>query len=68
LPEQTVPSWAIAIRGSSADRIAERLRLGTPAVFPRVQEDAVLVDLRTVSPEDDDVLSKRLVDCVAPSQ
>jgi L-seryl-tRNA(Ser) seleniumtransferase len=60
LPEQTVPSWAIAISEANADEIAKRLRLGAPAVFPRIQDGRVLVDLRTVLPEDEDALVRRL--------
>jgi L-seryl-tRNA(Ser) seleniumtransferase len=65
LPELTVPSWAIAISGSSADRFARQLRLGDPAVFARVQDDRVLIDLRTVLPEDEPALCRRLVECSA---
>src|SRR5436190_831722 len=64
LPEQTVPGWALAASGSSADKTAERLRLGTPSVFGRIQEGRTLVDLRTVQPEDDDALFQRLLDSV----
>jgi len=69
LPEQTVPSWAIAVagavEGASAERMAARLRMGTPAVFGRIQEGRVLVDLRTVMLEDEEALVARLVDCAA---
>jgi L-seryl-tRNA(Ser) seleniumtransferase len=65
LPEQTLPSWAIAISGSNPNRLAQRLRLGSPAVFARVQEDSTLVDMRTVLPDDEDALCRRLLDCSA---
>jgi len=61
----TVPSWAIAISTSSADRVARQLRLGDPAVFARVQDDRVLIDLRTVLPEDEQALCRRLAECSA---
>jgi L-seryl-tRNA(Ser) seleniumtransferase len=63
LPEQTLSSWAIAITCPSPDRIATDLRLGDPAVFGRVQADCVLIDLRTVLPEDDEPLLGRLLSC-----
>jgi len=62
LAGQTIPSWAIAISGSNPEEIAGRLRLGTPAVFPRLQEGRNLIDLRTVLPEDEDKLTSRLLD------
>jgi L-seryl-tRNA(Ser) seleniumtransferase len=62
LPEQTVASWAIAILSENPDQVSRRLRLGEPAVFGRVQEDCVLIDLRTVDPNDDKVLFDRIHD------
>lgn len=56
LPELTLPSCAISIATSDAHRLAKRLRLGEPSVFSRVQDGKVLIDLRTVLPEDDAVL------------
>ncbi len=43
-------------RGLSLDAVARAFRLGTPPVIPRVEHDAVWLDLRTVFPEDDDAL------------
>jgi L-seryl-tRNA(Ser) seleniumtransferase len=56
LPEQTVSSWAIALACARVDQMAKRLRLGDPSVVCRVQDGHVLVDLRTVMPEDDDAV------------
>jgi L-seryl-tRNA(Ser) seleniumtransferase len=56
LPELTLSSWAISITTSSAAQLAERLRLGTPSVFARVQQGKTLIDLRTVLPQDEDAL------------
>ncbi len=53
LPGQTLPSWAIALRSASADRLAARLRAGEPRVIGRIEADEVLLDVRTVEPEDD---------------
>lgn len=63
LPDLTIPSWAIAIASEYPDRVARQLRVGKPAVFSRVQEGCTLIDLRTVSPADDEVLAERLLDC-----
>jgi L-seryl-tRNA(Ser) seleniumtransferase len=63
LPELTIPSWAIAISSPSPDRVARQLRLGSPAVFSRVQEGCTLIDLRTVLPQDDEALLGRILAC-----
>jgi L-seryl-tRNA(Ser) seleniumtransferase len=63
LPELTVPSWAIAITGPNADQVAQQLRLGQPAVFARVQGGKVLIDLRTVQPQDEPALLHCLLTC-----
>jgi L-seryl-tRNA(Ser) seleniumtransferase len=63
LPEITVPSWGIAIASAHPDQFAQELRLGEPAVLARVQDNRVLVDLRTVLPHDEDALAKRLRAC-----
>ena len=50
LPNQTIPTWCVALTAAreSVDALATRLRRGTPAVFGRVQENRLLLDLRTV--------------------
>ena len=47
----------------SADLLARRLRLGTIRVFGRIQQDEVLIDVRSVLDEDDSkiALALRLV-------
>jgi L-seryl-tRNA(Ser) seleniumtransferase len=64
LPELSLPSWAIAISCESADHAARQLRMGKPSVFCRVQEGRVLIDLRTVLPEDDHSLLGRILECM----
>ena len=63
LPELTLPSWAVAIASPSPDRVSRHLRLGSPAVFTRIQEGCTLIDLRTVLREDDESLLRRILDC-----
>ncbi|HMP57927.1 MAG TPA: L-seryl-tRNA(Sec) selenium transferase [Gemmatales bacterium] len=58
LPNQELPTWVLALKAAGlpdAD-LAQRLRLGAPAVVPRVQNGAVLLDLRSVLPEQDEGL------------
>ncbi|MFQ5612852.1 MAG: L-seryl-tRNA(Sec) selenium transferase [Anaerolineae bacterium] len=60
LPDQTLPSKAVALAVSSPDGLAARLRAATPPVIARIEGDRLLLDLRTVLPEQD----RALVDIV----
>ena len=62
LPGQTLASWAIALMHPNINQLAGRLRLGSPAVVPRVNEGKLLIDLRTVSPGDEAKLVERILD------
>jgi L-seryl-tRNA(Ser) seleniumtransferase len=53
LPSYAVPSHAIRIAAEEPEELAARLRVGNPPVFCRVEDRALLLDLRTVDPEDD---------------
>ena len=57
-PSATLPTRLLAIshKDYSADELAERLRSSVPPVIGRVEEGRVLLDLRTVFPEQDEVL------------
>ncbi len=63
-PGVTLPSvvLAIALDGTTPDMLEARLRASTPPVVGRIEQDRVLLDLRTVSPDEDtelvDVLLK----------
>ena len=64
LPGQRLESYALALSplsGEDLDALARRLRLGKPAVFGRIERDRLLLDLRTVLPEDDE----RLLEAIA---
>lgn len=64
LPEQTLPSWAIAIAADQPDEVSKKLRLGSPSVLARVQEGSVWLDLRTVLLEDEELLVRRMLYCM----
>jgi L-seryl-tRNA(Ser) seleniumtransferase len=49
----------------SAQALSAALRAGDPPVLTRVQDEAVLVDLRSVLPEDDAVLEGSLAEVLA---
>ncbi len=52
MPGTTLPSVGVALAGP-ADRMARALRTGRPAVVPRIADGRVVVDLRSVAPDDD---------------
>ncbi len=54
-PERSLPSAGIAISGGPlpAEEIARRLRMGRPAIVGRVERGRLILDLRTVFPEED---------------
>lgn len=55
VPAQPIPSYSIAIQPArmSLDALARELRTGKPAVFGRIQNDRLLLDLRSVMPSQD---------------
>jgi L-seryl-tRNA(Ser) seleniumtransferase len=63
LPGETLPSWAVVlfpIIGEGVDTLARRLRQGDPGIFGRIDQDRLVLDLRTVLPEDDGILLRSL--------
>lgn len=50
LPDASLPSWGIALPGRHPDRALAALRGWTPAIAARIEDDAAVLDLRTVDP------------------
>ncbi|MGA2136699.1 MAG: L-seryl-tRNA(Sec) selenium transferase [Bryobacteraceae bacterium] len=59
-PEQSIPTWLIAIDCPNDETAQRRLRANDPPVIARVEEKRVLVDLRTVLPEEERELAAAL--------
>jgi len=55
LPAQELATWCVAVKPArlSVDRLAAALRMGTPPVVGRVQQDRLMLDLRSVLPRQD---------------
>lgn len=51
LPEESLPGYALALDVPRPDRFLARLRAAEPPVIARVENDRVLIDPRTVLPE-----------------
>ena len=58
LPGETLPSWVLSVdcQRSSADEVMRRLRESSPPVIARIEDDRVMLDPRTVLPEEDGAL------------
>jgi L-seryl-tRNA(Ser) seleniumtransferase len=65
LPEETQPSFAVAIGGTPAMRVAAALRSAEPPVISRIVDERVALDLRSVLPEDDEVLARAVTGALA---
>ena len=62
LPGETLPTWLLALDGRGVeggpDELARRLRAGDPPVLGRIEDDRLLLDPRTVLPEEDEALAR----------
>jgi L-seryl-tRNA(Ser) seleniumtransferase len=57
LPEQSLPTALVSIEPpGSADDFARALRLSQPPLVARVENDLILIDMRTVFPEQDGLI------------
>lgn len=66
-PSATLPTKLIALTSSklSANELATELRKSEPPIIVRVEEGRVLLDLRTVFPEQDEVLTQTVTQIAA---
>lgn len=51
-PEQPLKTWLIAVSGDAVRR-ERRLRQSTPPVIARIENDRLVIDLRTVAPDEE---------------
>ncbi len=65
LPTQYLPTWCVALKpkGVSTDELAGRLRNRSPAIFGRIQNEQLLLDLRTVHPRFDVTIVELICGC-----
>jgi L-seryl-tRNA(Ser) seleniumtransferase len=70
LPGETLPTWLTSVAGTigpgGAEGIARRLRGGASPVLARIEDDQVLLDPRTVLPEDEGDLERALAMATSP--
>jgi len=59
-PAQSIPTWLIVMKPENVIATEKRLRLGDPPVIARIEDDRLLLDLRTVFPEEEAALQQAL--------
>jgi L-seryl-tRNA(Ser) seleniumtransferase len=65
LPEETQPSRGVALSAASAARAVAALRRADPPVIARIIDDRVVLDLRSVLPEQDEQLTRAVIAALA---
>jgi L-seryl-tRNA(Ser) seleniumtransferase len=58
LPEETLPTMLLQLDVERADVFARKLRLSDPPVITRIEQDKVILDLRTVMPGQEEALAE----------
>ena len=65
LPGETLPTWVLALDchgiSGGAEEVMSRMRRADPPVVARIEEDRVLLDPRTVLPEQEEALIRVLL-------
>jgi L-seryl-tRNA(Ser) seleniumtransferase len=59
-PEQSLPTCLIVIENKNAVTEERRLRLNDPPIIARIERDQVVLDLRTVFPQEEDAIVQAL--------
>ena len=64
-PVAELPGAGVALRrkGQDAESLARALRIGDPAVYTRIQDDAVLLDLRALPYQQEEDLCSAISSC-----
>jgi L-seryl-tRNA(Ser) seleniumtransferase len=62
LPGETLPTYLLALNLAHPDQVLERLRAGSPPIIARVEENRVVLDPRSVLPEQDETLLAGLLE------
>ena len=64
-PEQSIPTWLIAIAAPGLAAVERRLRRHDPPVIARIENDRLLIDLRTVDAAEEPELAAALLAATA---
>jgi L-seryl-tRNA(Ser) seleniumtransferase len=66
LPEETLPTALLALPKAGASKLLARLREQDPPVIGRIQEGTVVLDPRTVQPDEDEALLHAVAAACSP--
>ncbi len=58
-PDQSLATWLLAVPGDAVAN-EQKLRTSQPPIIGRIQDDRLVLDLRTVFPEEDDEITRAL--------
>jgi L-seryl-tRNA(Ser) seleniumtransferase len=61
-PEQSIPTWLIVVNHPDVVAAEKKLRAADPPVIARIEDGRLLLDLRTVFPEEEEELKRALKD------
>jgi len=66
-PLHDLPTWAVSLapQAMSPQELERRLRTGTPPVMVRINRERVILDMRTLFPEEAGMVSKAIIDLFA---
>jgi L-seryl-tRNA(Ser) seleniumtransferase len=59
-PELSLPTWLIVITHANAARLERQLRSHNPPIIVRIEHDRVVLDLRTVFPQQEGAIAQAL--------
>jgi L-seryl-tRNA(Ser) seleniumtransferase len=60
-PDQSLPTWVVALKVASASQFERKLRAGEPPVIVRIEKDEIILDMRTIADEEEDLLIKAIL-------
>jgi len=68
LPGESLPTWVLALTVKSSDKFLKKLRQAQPPVIARTENDRILLDPRTVLPEQEGALLVNLANDLQSQQ
>jgi L-seryl-tRNA(Ser) seleniumtransferase len=67
LAQERIVSIAVAIENEKPNRVAARLRAATPPIVARIGDGRLLLDLRTIAPDEDETVIWALKNTLPPA-
>ena len=68
LPEESMPTYVLSLDIKSPEKFLKKLRECTPPIISRTESDKVLLDPRTVFPEQDQFLISSLKSLISENK